>query len=255
MMTLLLSLRSEILKTKRTASFYLTIVAAAFGPLMTLLDIMLDEGIPAGERHQFFNKLFIDKFQMTGLLALPVFMILVCTLLPQIEYRNNTWKQVLTSPVTKAQVFLSKFITIQLLIVAFLIFNLLFMLVCAVVVHIKNPSLNLLSQPLDVYGIVMSRINAYVVLIGLCAIQYWMGLRFKNFIAPVGIGVALYFAGTILVMKLKQGHIVYLPYTMFLYNGMQEYEPYVSGMNWYSLGYGVVFLALGFWSFKGRRMV
>ena len=253
-MSLLLSLRSEILKTKRTASFYLTIAAAAFGPLMTLLDIMMDEGIPAGERHLFFNKLFIDKFQMTGLLALPIFMILVCTLLPQIEHRNNTWKQVLTSPTTKAHVFLSKFMIIQLLVVAFLICNLLFMFVCAVVVHIKNPALHLLSQPLDVSGIVLSRINSYLVLLGLCAIQYWMGLRFKNFIAPVGIGVALYFAGTILVMQLQHGNVVYLPYTMFLYNGLPEHAPYVSGMNWYSLGYAVAFLAFGFLSFRRRRM-
>src|SRR5687768_16007463 len=130
-MNLLISLRSEILKTKRTASFYLTIAAAAFGPLMTLLDIMIDEGIPAGERNIFFTKLFIEKFQMTGLLALPIFMILVCTLLPQIEYKNNTWKQVLTSPKTKGDVFLAKFISIQLLVLLFFIINLLFTFICA----------------------------------------------------------------------------------------------------------------------------
>ena len=72
--------------------------------------------------------------------------------------------------------------------------------------------------------------------------------------APVGIGVALYFAGTILIMQLPLGNVVYLPYTMFLYNGMQEHTPYVSGMNWYSLGYALAFLAFGFLSFRRRRM-
>ena len=61
-MNLLISLRSELLKTRRTSSFYLTIAAAAFGPLMTLLDIMIDEGIPAVDRNIFFNKLFMEKF-------------------------------------------------------------------------------------------------------------------------------------------------------------------------------------------------
>ena len=251
-MNLLISLRSEILKTKRTASFYLTIGAAAFGPLMTLLDIMIDEGIPPGDRNNFFNKLFLEKFQMTGLLAFPIFIILICTLLPQIEYKNNTWKQMLTSPQSRASIFLAKFINIQLLALAFLVINLLFTFLCALVVHLNNPSLNLFSQPLDVYEITLLRINSYVILLGLCAIQYWLGLRFKNFIASIGIGVALYFAGTILVMQLPKSQILYLPYTMFLYNGLPEYSPYVSGLNWYSLAYMVGFLVIGFLSFRKK---
>jgi hypothetical protein len=254
-MNIVTSLRCEMLKTKRTASFYLTIVAAAFGPLMTLLDIMIDEGIPASNRNMFFNKLFVEKFQMTGLLAFPIFLILICTLLPQIEYKNNTWKQVLTSPKTKADIFLSKFINIQLLVLAFFIINLLFTFISALVVHFKNPSLHLLSQPLNGYEIAMLRINTYLVLLGLCAIQYWLGLRFKNFIIPIGIGVALYFAGTVLVMQLQQSKILYLPYTMFLYNGLPEFTPYVSGLNWYSLAYTLVFLAVGFLSFRKKRMI
>jgi lantibiotic transport system permease protein len=254
-MNLLISLRSEILKTKRTASFYLTIAAAAFGPLMTLLDIMIGEGIPASARNNFFNKLFIDKFQMTGLLALPIFLILICTLLPQIEYKNNTWKQVLTSPQSKWHIFLAKFINIQLLVFAFFIINLLFMFICALVVHFKNPSMNLLSQPLNGYDIAMLRINSYLVLLGLCAIHYWLGLRFKNFIISTGIGVALYFAGTVLVMQLQQSKIIYLPYTMFLYSGLPEFTPYVNGLNWYSLAYTLVFLAVGFVSFRKKRTI
>ena len=254
-MNLLISLRSELLKTRRTSSFYLTIAAAAFGPLMTLLDIMIDEGIPAVDRNIFFNKLFMEKFQMTGLLAFPIFLILVCTLLPQIEYKNNTWKQVFTSPKTKSDIFLAKFISIQLLTLAFFIINLLFTFICALVVYFKNPSLNLLSQPLNGYDIAMLRINSYVVLLGLCAIQYWLGLRFKNFIVPIGIGVALYFAGTLLVMQLQQNNILYLPYTMFLYNGLPEFTLHVSGMNWYSLGYMFIFLAIGYLSFRKRRII
>ena len=38
-MNLLISLGSEALKTKRTASFYLTMIAAVFGPCMSLFDL------------------------------------------------------------------------------------------------------------------------------------------------------------------------------------------------------------------------
>ena len=69
-MSLLVSIRSEILKTKRTASFYLTVAAAAFGPLMSMLDILLD-GLEPGDRDFIFNKFLTTKFQMTGFVMLP----------------------------------------------------------------------------------------------------------------------------------------------------------------------------------------
>ena len=135
------------------------------------------------------------------------------------------------------------------------IINLLFTFICALVVHFKNPSLNLFNQPVNGYDIAMLRINTYLVLLSLCAIQYWLGLRFKSFIVPIAIGVGLYFAGTVLVMQLQQSNILYLPYTMFLYNGLPEFTAHVSGLNWYSLAYTLVFLAIGFLNFRKRRMI
>jgi lantibiotic transport system permease protein len=253
-MNLLISLRSEILKTKRTASFYLTIIAATFGPVVTMIDIMIGEGISADKRNVIFNTLFVDKYQMTGLLAYPIFLILICAFLPQIEYKNNTWKQVLISPKTKAAIFISKFLNIQLLILIFFAINFLMMYLCAVILHLNEPSLNILSQPLNGYEIIGLRIDNYIVLSSLCALQYWLGLKFKNFIIPIGIGLGCYFAGTVLVMQLGQSQILYFPYTMFLYSGLPEYKPYVSGMMWYSLAYTLLFLAIGYLDFKGKRM-
>ncbi|HYH14152.1 MAG TPA: ABC transporter permease, partial [Flavisolibacter sp.] len=104
-MNLLVSLRSEVLKNKRTAALYLTLIAAAFGPFMSLLDVLLGEGVAADDRAIIFNKLMTVKFQMTGLAIFPIFLILICTLLPQIEFKNNAWKQVLASPQTKSNIF------------------------------------------------------------------------------------------------------------------------------------------------------
>jgi lantibiotic transport system permease protein len=253
-MSLLISVRSEILKTKRTASFYLTIAAASFGPFVTMLDILIGEGLSPDDRNVIFNKLFVEKFQMTGLLAFPLFLILICTLLPQIEYKNNAWKQVLISPKSKADIFISKFINIQLLVLAFFVINFLLMYVCAVFLHLKEPSLHVLNQALNGYEIIMLRINSYMVLLGLCAIQFWLGLRFKNFIIPISIGIACYFAGNILVMQFKGSLILYFPYTLFLYSGLPEYQSKVIGANWYSLAYAAVFLAIGFFDFRRKRM-
>src|SRR5215203_7500463 len=117
-MNLLISLRSEILKTKRTAAFYFTLVGAAVIPFTFLLNLLMD-GIE-DTRKDPLNSILKLHSEMNGLVIFPMFVILVCTLLPQIEYRNNTWKQLLSSPQTKWNIFLAKFINVQFFIFLFL---------------------------------------------------------------------------------------------------------------------------------------
>jgi hypothetical protein len=251
-MSLLKSLRSEILKTKRTGPFYFTLAAAAFAPLMSMLDILLD-GIDTDNRKDIFNDMLIKKFQMTGLVALPIFLILVCTLLSQIEYKNNTWKQVLISPQSKGNVFLAKFINVQFLLVVFFITNLLLMFLCAVVLHFMDPSLDVLNQPLNGYKVLMTRVNTYVAVLAICTIQFWLGLKFRNFITPVAIGIACWFAGTILVME-NIGFAAYFPHSFHAYGRFPKYDPLANPIGWTSFAFAVLFLLVAFLDFRKRRM-
>ncbi|HEV7331522.1 MAG TPA: ABC transporter permease [Flavisolibacter sp.] len=249
-MSLLTSLRSEIIKTRRTGPLYLTLAAAAFAPFMSMLDLLLD-GVGDEHKKDIFNEMLIKKFQMTGLVALPIFLILVCTLLPQIEYKNNTWKQVLTSPQTKGNVFAAKFINIQLLIGVFLITNVLLMFVSAVILHFMEPSLQVLNQPLNGYSIIIARVNTYVALLAICCIQFWLGLKFKNFIIPIAVGIACWFAGTILVMQ-NVDFAAYFPYSFHAYGRFPKYDPQANVVGWTSVGFAALFLLIGFLDFRRR---
>ena len=134
-MKLITALRSEMLKTKRTASFYFTLFGAAPVPLIFLLNVLTGGGDLDAVRQDPLNAIFELGMERNGLVFFPVFVILVCTLLPQIEHRNNTWKQVFASPQTKGNVFLAKFLNINGLIALFLIANLAFMSLAVVVTH------------------------------------------------------------------------------------------------------------------------
>ncbi|MDB5196727.1 MAG: hypothetical protein JWP88_1098 [Flaviaesturariibacter sp.] len=251
-MRLLKSLRSEILKTKRTGPLYFTIAAAAFGPLMSMLDILLD-GVEADNRKDIFNDMLIKKFQMTGLVALPIFLILVCTLLSQIEYKNNAWKQVLISPQSKGNVFLAKFINVQLLIGVFFITNFLLMFLCAVVLHFMDPSLDVLNQPLNGYKVLMTRLNTYLAVLAICVIQFWLGLKFKSFITPVAIGIGSWFIGTLLVMQ-DIGFAAYFPHSFHAYGRFPKYDPLANPVGLTSVAFAVLFLVIAFLDFRKRRM-
>jgi len=253
-MNFLISLRSELFKTKRTVVLYFTLAAAAFGPMMSMLDLVFD-GVGQDHRQDIFNELLTTKFMMTGAVVLPWFIILASTLLAQIEYKNNTWKQVLTSPQTKVNVFLSKFINIQLLIFLFLFTNNLCMILNAVILHFMEPSLNVLNQPLNGPEILATVVNNYVVLLALCSIQFWLGLRFKNFIIPVAIGISCWFFGSILVIQLKSGFADYFPYSFHMFPNFPEVKhKNLNAIHWRSVGYAILFLVIGFLNFRRRRM-
>jgi lantibiotic transport system permease protein len=83
--------RTELLKSKRTACWYLAILAAMAIPLVFVIDVSAD-GISPENRVNPLAALYIEGFKAVNVLILPLFVILVSTLLTYTEYRCNTWK-------------------------------------------------------------------------------------------------------------------------------------------------------------------
>jgi hypothetical protein len=252
-MKLLTALRAEMLKTKRTASFYFTIVMAAVVPAILLLNMLTGGEDLAAIRKDPINGIFQLGAERTGFLFLPLFVILVCTLLPQIEYRNNTWKQVFATPQTKAHVFLAKLLNVHLLLILFLIANLLLLLLVVVITHFSIPSLQLLQQPFDIATLLVRTAHMYLVMLALCSLQFWLGLRFRNFIIPISVGLVLWILGMILLFE--ESHLVdYYPYSFQVFPTVSKLQPKLAQVAWTSAGYAMVFLLLGFLDFRRRRL-
>ncbi|HEY5968633.1 MAG TPA: ABC transporter permease [Chitinophagaceae bacterium] len=252
-MNLLISLRSELLKTRK-ASFYLTLIGAAVGPVMYLLNILLDEGESDSLKKDPLNAVYKILSDMNGTALFPLFIILICTLLPQIEYRNNTWKQVFASPQTKGNVFLAKFINVHLLMLVFLIATHLFMFLAIVGINFIKPTLNLFEHPLNGNRVLVNAANAYILVLAICAIQFWIGLRSRNFIVPIGIGFALWLAGTIMAVQYKSNLVFYFPYSFNAFPVSTKLKSQLTQVAWTSLGYALLFLIVGFFDFRRRTV-
>ena len=129
------------------------------------------------------------------------------------------------------------------------------MLINAIILNFMHPSLNVLNQPLNWPEIINTLVRSYLVLLGLCAIQFWLSLRFRNFIAPLAIGISAWFIGSLLVMELKASFAEYFPYSFHGYAGFPGYENKdLTGIYLTSAGYAVLFLIIGFLNFRKRRM-
>lgn len=253
-MKLLTTLSSEMLKTKRTASFYFTLVGAAPVPAIFLLNVFTGGGDLNAIRKDPLNTIFELGAERSGVIFFPIFVILVCTLLPQIEYRNNTWKQVLASPQTKGNVFFAKFLNINLLILLFLIASLVFMSLAVVVTHFFDPKLELLHQPFDATRLVVRTANTYVTMLAVCAFQYWLGLRFRNFIIPISVGFLLWITGMMMSFEFKSTLVDFFPYSFQTFPFITNLQPKMTQVVWTSMGYATLFLVLGFLDFRRRRL-
>lgn len=255
-MNLIISLRSEVLKSKRTAAFYFTLVGAAAIPFILLLSI-LTNGLPGEVRvsKNPLDALFYLSSSMNGLVIFPLFIVLICTLLPQIEFRNATWKQVLTSPQKKEDIFVAKFLNVHLLLIMFLLASHLFTWIVVIVADISQPQYNILNHAFDAEKVLRDNVHNYLAGLAICAIQFWIGLRSKNFIVPVAIGLVLWLVGTFLVLEYQSSISPYFLYSFPAIRFSKTFCPMLNQVEWTSFVSSFAFLMAGLWDFGRRRMM
>ncbi|MEO6070196.1 MAG: ABC transporter permease [Chitinophagaceae bacterium] len=262
-MSFLISTQSELLKTKRTAAFWLSLIGAAFIPAIFFLvyvfnskKMILQFKMMPWEQH------FGQGWSSLNSFLLPMYIILICAMIPQIEYKNNTWKQVFSSPQSIANIYFSKFLTVHLLILlALLLFNL-FMLLAAIVPNFFYKGFPFLHTKIDWAYLLRLNLRSYISLLGISAIQFWLSLRFKSFIGPVGIGLAL-LIGAIIATGFGWEHISKIPYahpvmtlrsmTMERFAKPGATHPFLQNHEWNSIGYFIFFTLLGFLDLRFRK--
>ncbi len=253
-MNFITSTRAELLKTKRSAAFWLSVLGALFIPAIFFLMYYFkpEVFIPMLKEDPWRIHL-IRGWQSLSAFLLPMFIILICSLIPQIEFKNNTWKQVFASPQSYGNIFFSKFLTIHLMILfCFLLFTL-FMIFSALLVNLFNNKFSFSDNSIDFAALFKLIFKTYVSILGISAIQYWLSLRFKNFIAPIGIGLG-FLITSLIIMQWE--HIFKVPYAfpiLTLSSAMNNAGKWLENHELNSIGYFVVFTFIAFLDLKFRK--
>ena len=254
-MNFFVATQTELLKTKRTASFWLSLLAASFLPLIFFLAYTLNseeaiedfKGAPWKMHFKF-------GWDVLGAFLFPMYIVLICTLIPHIEYRNNTWKQVFAAPRSVGNIYFSKFVTIHLMIFFFyLLFNIL-MILAGVGANLIHAKFTFLAQPIDWSNLLKLNFKMYISILGMSSIMYWIALRFKNFIAPLGIGLAL-LVGAMMALGFQWEHVYKIPFAhpILTVMGMKPGRPLIENHEWNSIICFVVFTSLGFLDLRFRK--
>ena len=238
-------IKTELLKSRRSSAVRVTLIGSAFIPFVFLMMYVFkpDNFIASISPNPWIEH-FINGFQSGAAFLLPMFIILITSLVTQIETSNNAWKQVFTSPVSITSVILAKFIMVQLIIIScFILFDL-YMAITAVTANLIIPGYNFFSTHADLNAIFMYSLKIYLATLGISAIQFWISLRFKNYILPLGIGMALLITGMIV---LRWEYIYLFPYAYPLLSFMTSvklHQNWVVQHEYFSICFAVPVLVL-----------
>jgi hypothetical protein len=196
-LTLINCFQSEWLKRRRSLASGLVLVGAFFTPSIILASRIKNHAamprLYASE--DFWRKLWSQSWESMEVFLLPIGIILATGLVAQIEYKNNTWKQLHTTPQGFTTIFAAKLLVVLLMLVeVFLLFNV-GVYLSAVIPSMLFGGIPYPTAPIPFADFCNANVNFFVDCLPIVALQYLLSLQFKNFLVPVGAGFAIWFLG------------------------------------------------------------
>lgn len=251
MLSLLICLRSEFYKSRKTLAFWASI-------LLPLLICGLVAFAFISNQHRILKLhyppealwLTFSSFALgpMGTLILPFYVIFMAFSVNNIEHKNDTWKSLFAQPLNRLSVYSAKYlyavvlIFISLFLFAFLTYafgNLVNLVVPDYKFNGYNP-MGLLSK---IY------LKLFLSSLGMLSLQFILSLIWSDFLKPMGIGFVGIIIGIITVSKGWE-YSYFIPYShpmlaMTSSKSPEAFDIFSQGVL-YSLVYAAVFFTLGY---------
>lgn len=213
--------RCEWLKRKRSFASTLVIGGSLFTPAIIIaVRLLHHRGLAAiYAMPRFWPELWRSSWESMAIFFLPLGAILATSLIVQIEFKGNAWKQVHALPLSAAVIFLAKLAVILIVMVKFLaLFNagvfLAGVVPYGVVPGVPKPRGTFFALPL-------LRENAlyFVDALPIVAAQYLMALRSPNVLVPIGVGFMAWVAA---LASISSGYAIWWPYAYTTIHYVQD---------------------------------
>ena len=169
-------------------------------------------------------------------------------MIAQIEYKNNTWKQLHTLPLPFRTIYFSKLAVILVLMLLFFVLFNIGILMAAVVPYLLISGTPYPEQPIPLELFMRENALYFVDCLPIVALQYLISLRSRNFLVPVGLGF-VFWVGALGAISWRFGYLIPYTYTMFNYlKDAEKTRALIPDLNFHllSAGYFVVITILGF---------
>jgi len=217
-MHLLHVFQSEWLKTRRSLASWLVIVGGLFTPTIIFLARMRQpKALPTVyQTPHFWQTVWNQSWESMAMFMFPMGIIMATGLITQLEFKNNTWKQLHTTPQRFSVIYCMKlFIVLLMLLQVFVAFNAcLYIFTVLPVLLVKEVAYP--AAALDWMLFLRGNVSYFIDCLPIVGLQFLLGMHFKNFLVPLGLGFLLWIVA-LTGMQWEYNYILPYSYAMLDY--------------------------------------
>jgi lantibiotic transport system permease protein len=254
MQSFIANFKAEILKTKRSSAFWITVLGAGLIPfIMMLAYIIKPIAALAYLKPNYWGLHFESAWESTAAFLMPMYVVMASSLITQLEVKNNAWKQVYAAPLSITNIFGTKFLVIFIMIVFYFLLFIIFNFLGCVISNLIHSKFEFLKYKPNFIGVFKTGAKYIITILPLLGFQYLLSLQFKNFVAPIGIGIVCIILG-LTIMNWE--HVHYYPFIysfLISRDGRSKVENLHQKIYIASVLYFLFFMILAFVTNKFKR--
>lgn len=253
-------LKAEILKGRRSFATWLSLIGTVANVLLFSLFYLFGpaDGTLISPINPWRDFILVF-FNGIAFMMLPLYVIILCSLVNFQEHRSETWTNLFTLPLSRWKLYWNKQLYILLHFIAAHLLFILGMVLSGLIIGLIKPGTGLLTAapPLGLIASLGGQTIASV--LGLLAFHHWLSWRFRHFIVPLTIGILGFVLSALLSPQWMGSPFFWYSIPLFympVATDMLEVPIYAGiGLHlWMSLFFFILFTAIGYWNVARRAV-
>ncbi|HEY1769909.1 MAG TPA: ABC transporter permease [Chthoniobacterales bacterium] len=249
--------QSEWLKKRGSLASWLVVAGSLFTPAIVVVARLVnyDKLAKVYSTSGFWNELWKSSWESMAIFFLPMGAILASSLVAQLEFKNNAWKQVHALPLSLPTIFFAKLAVILIMMAQFFVLFNLAVYGSALIPFLVVSGVPFPQDPIPYSRFLIQDLLFYIDCLPIVAAQYLISLQFRNFLVPVGVGFMAW-VGALASLSWRFGFIIPYSYPILEYlktSGSHKAVIPTENFHIWAAGYFILFTVAGLALFATKK--
>ncbi len=255
--------RSEIIKLKSSPVWYILMLGMILTATGVFIGHLLDVHNMVRINVDPWERYFRAALAIFNLFIVVPYTVLLVSAVIFVEQRANAWKYLYTLPHSRGKFYFTKWTLVAFLYVLSIFFLLTGVVLSGYWLDILRPEYEFVYHQPQFGYLLQEMGHVFVASLGVISFQYWLSLRFRNILVPLGVGVFGFVFGIIMSVT-GQKLALYLPYSLpmivrdfDMFRNEHIQDSFITGLNnveLHSILMAALFLILGYWQERSRKV-
>jgi len=217
--------KAELLKIKSSSFFWILILFGIGLSVFTLLMYLLGPEAYVSIGENPWGAYLNQNLNYFSLIVYPLAIIVVSSMVINLEHKSDSWKMLLTLPNLRWQIFTGKLLIILFLSLTISVLFQASIFLFSIPINWIHPEVEFFYYEPEVGNFLLENLKLVISCLAIIGFQFFLSLLFKNQIIPVAIGMILLISGFLLGMT-SPNLAINFPYSysmMYKNFGMSSY--------------------------------